>query len=76
MPEETQVLQFLAGRSLAFYHLVGGITAAWAHDGQRVLMLQEHDSFWRLTSKTEDPIPPEADSTVLWQVRHLGWGRW
>ncbi|MFJ8670269.1 hypothetical protein [Streptomyces sp. NPDC093600] len=36
-PRTPHVLRFLAEHSGNLYHLVGGIAAAWAHSGQRVL---------------------------------------
>ncbi|MFB6784874.1 hypothetical protein ACFCX0_48540 [Streptomyces sp. NPDC056352] len=44
-----RVLRFLAERSGNLYYLVGGIAAAWAHSGQRVLLLEEAEDYWRWT---------------------------
>ncbi|MEU3891847.1 hypothetical protein [Streptomyces sp. NPDC029041] len=43
------VLRFVAERSGNLHHLAGGIAAAWAHNGQRVLLLEEAEDYWRWT---------------------------
>ncbi|WP_234381434.1 hypothetical protein [Streptomyces sp. NRRL S-1521] len=48
-PSPPHVLRFLAKRSL--YHLVGGIAAAWAYSGQRVLLLEEAEHYWPWTMR-------------------------
>ncbi|WP_237409007.1 hypothetical protein [Streptomyces sp. M2CJ-2] len=62
------------------YHLVGGIAAAWAHSGQRVLLLEEAEDYWRWTmsgvlerrprhrrkKETEPATPPESTTSTLW----------
>ncbi|MFZ3562914.1 hypothetical protein ACOKM5_44065 [Streptomyces sp. BH097] len=77
-PRTPHVLRFLAERSGNLYHLVGGIAAAWAHSGQRVLLLEEAEDYWRLTmsgmrrsrsrrkKENEPATPPEPTSSTLW----------
>ncbi|MFE9292018.1 hypothetical protein [Streptomyces olivaceus] len=79
MPRPPHVLRFLAERSGNLYRLVGGITAAWAHNGQRVLLLEETEDYWRRTmidafergsrrrkKATEPTAPPEPVTSTLW----------
>lgn len=76
MPHAPHVLRFLAERSGNLYHLVGGIAAAWAHSGQRVLLLEEAEHYWRWTMRPrsrgrrkkeiEPAIPPEPTTSTLW----------
>lgn len=76
MPHAPHVLRFLAERSGNLYHLVGGIAAAWAHSGQRVLLLEEAEDYWRWTMRPrsrgrrkkeiEPAIPPEPTTSTLW----------
>ncbi len=77
-PRTPHVLRFLAEHSGNLYHLVGGITAAWAHSGQRVLLLEEAEDYWRLTmsrvrrsrnrrkKENEPAAPPEPTTSTLW----------
>ncbi|GAA3163811.1 hypothetical protein [Streptomyces ramulosus] len=77
-PRTPHVVRFLAERSSNLYHLVGGITAAWAHSGQRVLLLEEAEDYWRWTmsgvtrsrrrrkKETEPAAPPEPTTSTLW----------
>ncbi|GHE56120.1 hypothetical protein GCM10018785_26750 [Streptomyces longispororuber] len=77
-PRTPHVLRFLAERSGNLYHLVGGIAAVWAHGGQRVLLLEEAEDFWRWTmsgarrsrsrskKETEPAAPPEPTTSTLW----------
>ncbi|MEU1669387.1 hypothetical protein ABZ547_38605 [Streptomyces sparsogenes] len=79
-PRTPHVLRFLAEHSGNLYHLVGGITAAWAHSGQRVLLLEEAEDYWRWTmsgvlerrprhrrkKETEPAAPPEPTTSTLW----------
>ncbi|MEU3657847.1 hypothetical protein AB0E67_34880 [Streptomyces sp. NPDC032161] len=65
-----------AGANLC--HLAGGIAAAWAHTGQRVLLLEEAEDYWRWTmsgvrrsrsrrkKETEPATPPEPTTSTLW----------
>ncbi|MFJ6793976.1 hypothetical protein [Streptomyces sp. NPDC091268] len=46
-PRTPHVLRFLAEHSANLYHLVGGVAAAWAHSGQRVLLLEEAEDYRR-----------------------------
>ncbi|NEC15261.1 hypothetical protein G3I34_23945 [Streptomyces sp. SID8014] len=79
MPRPPHVLRFLAERSGNLYRLVGGITAAWAHSGQRVLLLEETEDYWHRTMRgafdrgsrrrkkaTEPAAPPEPVTSTLW----------
>ncbi|MFE2094843.1 hypothetical protein [Streptomyces sp. NPDC059460] len=73
-----RVLRFLAERSGNLYYLVGGIAAAWAHSGQRVLLLEEAEDYWRWTmggvgrsrgrrkKETESTASPESTTSTLW----------
>ncbi|GGS82815.1 hypothetical protein [Streptomyces badius] len=76
-PHAPHVLRFLAERSGNLYYLVGGIAAAWAYSGQRVLLLEEAEDYWRWTmsgvgrgrsrrKKIEPATPPEPTTTTLW----------
>ncbi|TGG78398.1 hypothetical protein [Streptomyces albus] len=77
-PHPPHVLRFLAERSGNLYHLVGGIAAVWAHSGQRVLLLEEAESYWRWAmsgvgrsrsrrkKETEPAVPPEPTTSTLW----------
>lgn len=77
-PHAPHVLRFLAERSGNLCHLVGGIAAAWAHSGQRVLLLEEAEDYWRWTmsgvgrsrsrrkKETEPATPPEPTTSTLW----------
>ncbi|WP_244291574.1 hypothetical protein [Streptomyces subrutilus] len=79
-PRTPHVLRFLAEHAANLYHLVGGIAAAWAHSGQRVLLLEEAEDYWRWTmsgvferrprhrSKKESApaVPPEPTTSTLW----------
>ncbi|MFJ5724632.1 hypothetical protein [Streptomyces sp. NPDC093149] len=79
-PHAPHVLRFLAERSGNLYHLAGGIAAAWAHSGQRVLLLEEAEDYWRWTmngvfdrrsrgcrkKETEPAAPPEPTTSTLW----------
>ncbi|WP_327259894.1 MULTISPECIES: hypothetical protein [unclassified Streptomyces] len=76
-PGTAHVLRFLAERSGNLYHLVGGIAAAWAHSGQRVLLLEEAEDYWRWSMngaarnrgrrKRIEPVsPPEPTTSTLW----------
>lgn len=79
-PRTPHVLRFLAEHSGNLYHLVGGIAAAWAHSGQRVLLLEEAEDYWRWTmsgvlerrsrhrrkKETEPTAPPEPTTSTLW----------
>ncbi|MFI8515434.1 hypothetical protein ACIGHB_30325 [Streptomyces sp. NPDC085460] len=77
-PRPPHVLRFLAERSGNLYHLVGGIAAAWAYSGQRVLLLEEAEDYWRWTmsgagrsrrrrmKETEPATPPEPATSTLW----------
>ncbi|MFE0776794.1 hypothetical protein [Streptomyces sp. NPDC058861] len=73
-PVEPRIVRFLAERSGELYQLVGGIAAAWAHSGQRVLLLQEASDTWRWTMhprnrgrrKQAPATPPEPTTSVLW----------
>ncbi|MEV8103993.1 hypothetical protein [Streptomyces sp. NPDC088135] len=77
-PRPPHVLRFLAERSGNLYHLVGGIAAAWAYSGQRVLLLEEAEDYWRWTmsgvgrsrsrrkKETEPAAPPEPTTSMLW----------
>ncbi|MEU7649200.1 hypothetical protein [Streptomyces huasconensis] len=77
MPHAPHVLRFLAERSGNLYHLVGGIAAAWAHSGQRALLLEEAEDYWRWTmsgvargrSRRKNP-GLLTRHTCMWQVRH------
>ncbi|MDL5198653.1 hypothetical protein [Streptomyces sp. ALI-76-A] len=76
-PHAPHVLRFLAERSGNLYYLVGGIAAAWAHSGQRVLLLEEAEDYWRLSmsgarrsrgrrKKEIEPVtPPEPTTSTL-----------
>ncbi|WP_406486617.1 hypothetical protein [Streptomyces sp. NBC_01563] len=80
MPSAPHVLRFLAERSGNLYQLVGGIAAAWAHSGQRVLLLEEAEGYWRWTmsgvldrrsrgrrkKETGPATPPEPTTSALW----------
>ncbi|MCX5215738.1 hypothetical protein OG689_42035 [Kitasatospora sp. NBC_00240] len=68
------VLRFLAQQSGHLYELVGGITAAWARTGLRVLLLEEADDAWRYNvaargrrRRLEPVTAPEPVTTVLWE---------
>ncbi|MFG2227716.1 hypothetical protein [Streptomyces sp. NPDC048644] len=69
----THVLQFLAERSGNLHQLVGGIAAALAHSGQRVLLLQEVADYWELAfirrgrKKPQPVASPEPETIVLWE---------
>ncbi|MEU0671991.1 hypothetical protein ABZ330_03740 [Streptomyces sp. NPDC006172] len=77
-PHAPHVLRFLAERSGNLYHLAGGIAAAWAHSGQRVLLLEEAEDYWRWTmsgvgrrrgrrkKEIEPATPPEPTTSTLW----------
>ncbi|MDJ0466023.1 hypothetical protein [Streptomyces sp. H27-C3] len=75
-PPAPHVLRFLAERSGHLYHLVGGIAAAWAHSGQRVLLLEEAEDYWRWTMRPRSrgrrkkeigpATPPEPTTSTLW----------
>ncbi|MEU3777420.1 hypothetical protein AB0F11_30340 [Streptomyces sp. NPDC032472] len=78
-PRTPHVLRFLAEHSGNLYHLVGGIAAAWAHSGQRVLLLEEAEDYWRWTmsgvgrsrsrrrkKEIEPASPPEPTTSTLW----------
>ncbi|MER7050061.1 hypothetical protein [Streptomyces jumonjinensis] len=73
-PQGAHVVRFLAERSGNLFPLVGGIAAAWAHNGQRVLLLEEANDHWmwnfrhpgRSRRKQEPPAPPEPKTTTLW----------
>lgn len=77
-PRPPHVLRFLAEHSGNLYGLVGGIAAAWAHSGQRVLLLEEAEDYWRWTmsgvgrgrsrrKKGAGPAaPPEPTTSTLW----------
>ncbi|MFJ9155068.1 hypothetical protein ACIRP7_45155 [Streptomyces sp. NPDC102270] len=77
-PPAPHVLRFLAERSGNLYHLVGGIAATWAHSGQRVLLLEEAEDYWRWSmsgvgrsrsrrkKETEPATPPEPMTSTLW----------
>ncbi|MGW4984254.1 hypothetical protein [Streptomyces mirabilis] len=72
------VLRFLAERSGNLHYLVGGIAAAWAHSGQRVLLLEEAEDYWRWSmsgvgrsrsrrkKEIEPATPPEPTTSTLW----------
>ncbi len=74
-----RVLRFLAERSGNLCHLVGGIVAACAHSGQRTLLLEEAEDYWRWTMsgvfgcrgrgrhrQTGPAAPPEPTARALW----------
>ncbi|MEU6806728.1 hypothetical protein [Streptomyces neyagawaensis] len=79
-PHAPHVLRFLAERSGSLYYLVGGIAAAWAHSGQRVLLLEESEDYWRWSMSgvgrgrsrsrrkkaIEPATPPEPTTSTLW----------
>jgi hypothetical protein len=77
-PSAPHVLRFLAERSGNLYYLVGGIAAAWAYSGQRVLLLEEAEDYWRWTMRgvgrsrgrrkkeIEPATPPEPTTSTLW----------
>ncbi|MFD3548987.1 hypothetical protein ACFWUW_25835 [Streptomyces sp. NPDC058655] len=77
-PHAPHVLRFLAERSGNLYYLVGGIAAAWAYSGQRVLLLEEAEDYWRWRMSgvgrgrsrrkkgIEPAIPPEPTTSTLW----------
>ncbi|MEU5958730.1 hypothetical protein [Streptomyces sp. NPDC047525] len=74
-PHAPHVLRFLAERSGNLYHLVGGIAAAWAHSGQRVLLLEEAEERWFVDGmrrsrgrrkKIELAAQPEPTTSTLW----------
>ncbi|MEU5525260.1 hypothetical protein ABZ759_32760 [Streptomyces sp. NPDC047860] len=77
-PRTPHILRFLAEHSGNLYHLVGGITAAWAPSGRRVLLLEEAEDYWRWTmngvrhsqsrrkKETEPAAPPEPTTGTLW----------
>ncbi|MEU0214501.1 hypothetical protein ABZ281_05020 [Streptomyces sp. NPDC006265] len=77
-PHAPHVLRFLAERSGNLYYLVGGIAAAWAYNGQRVLLLEEAEDYWRLSmsgarrsrgrrkKEIEPATPPEPTTSTLW----------
>ncbi|MER5376258.1 hypothetical protein [Streptomyces sp. NPDC002553] len=81
-PHTPHVLRFLAENSGNLHYLVGGIAAAWAHSGQRVLLLQEAENYWRWTTNgvfdrrsrgrgrrkkaIEPAAPPEPTTSTLW----------
>ncbi|MEU9624220.1 hypothetical protein [Streptomyces sp. NPDC048155] len=77
-PHAPHILRFLAERSGNLYHLAGGIAAAWAHSGQRVLLLGEAEDYWRWSmsgvgrsrsrrKKEIEPVtPPEPTTSMLW----------
>ncbi|MFE5974321.1 hypothetical protein ACFQ64_19430 [Streptomyces sp. NPDC056460] len=68
------VVRFLAEHAGSLHHLVGGIAAACAHSGQRVLLLQEASDAWmwamrprrRGRPQPADATPPEPETKVLW----------
>lgn len=76
-PARTAVVRFLAEESGHLYELIGGIAAAWAGTGLRVLLLQEADSSWRWTltgtlprGRRQQPVvrtAPEPVTAVLWE---------
>ncbi|MFI5808356.1 hypothetical protein [Streptomyces sp. NPDC051561] len=78
-PHAPHVLRFLAKRSGDLYHLVGGIAAAWAHSGQRVLLLQEAEDYWQWTMRPrtrgrrkkeiKPATPPEPTISTLWAAQ-------
>ncbi|WP_331730063.1 hypothetical protein OHV05_35510 (plasmid) [Kitasatospora sp. NBC_00070] len=41
------IVRFLSDRSYDTHSTVGGIAASWAHQGERVLVLEEADPDWR-----------------------------
>ncbi|MGW2843276.1 hypothetical protein ACWCWD_36495 [Streptomyces sp. NPDC001493] len=75
-PRTPHVLRFLAKCSGNLYHLVGGIAAVWAHSGQRVLLLEEAEDYWRWTMRPRSrgrrkkeikpATPPEPTTNTLW----------
>ncbi|MFJ8755202.1 hypothetical protein ACIREO_38745 [Streptomyces sp. NPDC102441] len=77
-PRSPHVLRFLAQRSGNLHYLVGGIAASWAHSGQRVLLLEEAEDYWRWTmsgvgrgrsrrkKESEPATPPEPTTSTLW----------
>lgn len=76
-PHAPHVLRFLAERSGNLYYLVGGVAAAWAHSGQRVLLLEEAEDYWRWSMSgvgrsrsrrkkaIEPATPPEPTTSTL-----------
>ncbi|MFF2080649.1 hypothetical protein ACFVXG_38525 [Kitasatospora sp. NPDC058162] len=72
-PARTAVVRFLAQESGHLYELIGGIAAAWADTGLRVLLLEETDSGWRWTlpsGRRRQPVTrtePEPVTVVLWE---------
>ncbi|MEU8949636.1 hypothetical protein [Streptomyces sp. NPDC048489] len=76
-PSAPHVLRFLAESSGNLHYLVGAIAAAWAHSGQRVLLLEEAQDCWRWTMSDvgrsrsrrrdiEPATPPEPTTSTLW----------
>ncbi|MFE7854454.1 hypothetical protein [Streptomyces sp. NPDC057403] len=81
-PAAPHVLRFLAERSGNLHYLVGGIAAALAHSGQRVLLLEEAEDYWRWTmngvfdrhsrgrgrrkKEIEPAAPPQPTTSTLW----------
>ncbi|MGK5628583.1 hypothetical protein [Streptomyces sp. URMC 123] len=70
---DAPVVRFLAKGSWDACHLVAKIAAVWAREGQRVLLLQEHDPYWgmalrrrRRGKSDEPPSPPQPRTTTLW----------
>ncbi|MES4886165.1 hypothetical protein ABVB69_37600 [Streptomyces sp. NPDC000349] len=77
-PHAPHVLRFLAENSGNLHYLVGEIAVAWAHSGQRVLLLEEAEDYWRLTMRSvgrsrsrrkkevEPSTPLEPTTSMLW----------
>ncbi|MGW2401732.1 hypothetical protein ACWCYY_34785 [Kitasatospora sp. NPDC001664] len=69
------IVRFLSDRSYDVHSTVGGIVASWAHQGERVLVLEEADPDWRLFQalthsgrrKKQEPVPPAPVTRVLWE---------
>ncbi|WP_328335895.1 MULTISPECIES: hypothetical protein [unclassified Streptomyces] len=73
-PTGAPVLRFLAEGGGNLYHLVGGITAAWAHSGQRILLLEEAEDYWQWSmtfhsrgrrKRAAPAAPPEPVTSTL-----------
>lgn len=74
-PSRGQVVQFLARNLHDHVYIIGGIAAAWAHLGQRVLLLRDREPDVRMPSlervkgkwvSVEPPSPPGPYSVPLW----------
>lgn len=69
------VVRFLAEGCHDIHRMTGGIAAARARRGERVLLLEESDPYWRMTHllkhwrqrKRPEAVPPQPTTSALWR---------